>query len=58
MTPIVRDTGSMIAGLSPELQAISPSNPANLTGALRTDPGFWRDNGAKLRQRFDAWLEH
>jgi putative spermidine/putrescine transport system substrate-binding protein len=45
-------------GLSPELQAISPSNPANLTGALRTDPGFWRDNGAKLRQRFDAWLEH
>jgi putative spermidine/putrescine transport system substrate-binding protein len=45
-------------GLSPELQAISPTNPANLAGALRTDYAFWRDNGAKLRQRFDTWLEH
>ena len=42
--------------LSPELQAISPSNPANMATALRVDAGFWHDNQAKLRQRFDAWL--
>jgi len=45
-------------GLPPELLAISPTNPANLNAALRIDTGFWRDKGAKLRQRFDAWLEH
>ncbi len=45
-------------GLPPELLAISPSNPANLSGALRIDAGFWRDNIAKLRPRFDGWLEH
>ena len=44
--------------LSPELLALSPSNPANLSGALRCDTGFWHDNLPKLRQRFDAWLEH
>lgn len=45
-------------GLSPEAMALSPSNPANLNGALRTDVGFWRDNLTKLRQRFDTWLDH
>jgi putative spermidine/putrescine transport system substrate-binding protein len=44
--------------LSPELAAISPSNPANLTAGLRLDAGFWRDNLPKLRQRFDAWQGH
>jgi putative spermidine/putrescine transport system substrate-binding protein len=42
--------------LPPELQAISPTIPANTAGALRADAGFWHDNEAKLRQRFDAWL--
>ena len=45
-------------GLSPELAAVSPSNPANLAAGMRIDPTFWRDNATKLRQRFDAWLGH
>lgn len=45
-------------GLPPELLAISPTNPTNLGGALRLDAGFWRDNLAKLRPRFDGWMEH
>ena len=45
-------------GLPPDLLAISPANPANQNGALRIDSGFWHDNLAKLRQRFDTWLEH
>jgi putative spermidine/putrescine transport system substrate-binding protein len=43
-------------GLSPELQAISPSNPPNMASALRVDAAFWHDNLAKLRPRFDTWL--
>ena len=42
--------------LQPELQAISPTNPPNMASALRVDDGFWHDNLAKLRPRFDAWL--
>ncbi|MBS0638367.1 MAG: extracellular solute-binding protein [Proteobacteria bacterium] len=45
-------------GLPPDQLAILPSNPANLSGALRLDASFWRDNGSKLRQRFETWLEH
>jgi putative spermidine/putrescine transport system substrate-binding protein len=45
-------------GLPPDLLAISPTNPANLASALRSDSGFWHDNQPKLRQRFDAWLGH
>jgi putative spermidine/putrescine transport system substrate-binding protein len=45
-------------GLPPDLLAISPANPANQSGALRIDSGFWHDNLPKLRQRFDGWLEH
>lgn len=43
-------------GLPPELLAIAPANPANLSVALRLDNGFWHDNLGKLRQRYDAWL--
>lgn len=45
-------------GLTPEVAALSPTNPANLNGAIRFDPGFWHDNQAKLKQKFDAWLAH
>jgi putative spermidine/putrescine transport system substrate-binding protein len=45
-------------GLVPELAQISPTSPANLAAALRMDNGFWHDNLAKLRQRFDTWLTH
>jgi putative spermidine/putrescine transport system substrate-binding protein len=45
-------------GLSPELAAMSPGNPTNLAAGLKVDAGFWHDNQAKLRQRFDAWLGH
>lgn len=43
-------------GIPADLATVSPSNPANLQGALRLDTGFWQANLAKLRQRFDAWL--
>jgi putative spermidine/putrescine transport system substrate-binding protein len=42
--------------LTPDQQAMSASFPANINGALRVDNGFWRDNLAKLRARFEAWL--
>jgi putative spermidine/putrescine transport system substrate-binding protein len=45
-------------GLTPEQQAISASLPANLAAGLRLDTGFWHDNLAKLRTRFDAWVGH
>ena len=45
-------------GLSPELAAISPTTAANLAAGLKVDAGFWHDNLAKLRQRFDAWQGH
>ncbi|HEY0424244.1 MAG TPA: extracellular solute-binding protein [Rhodopila sp.] len=45
-------------GISPELAAVSPSNPANLAAGLKLDAGFWRDNLPKLRQRFEAWQSH
>jgi putative spermidine/putrescine transport system substrate-binding protein len=45
-------------GLTPELAAVSPSNPANTAAGLRLDAGFWRDNLAKLRQRFETWQSH
>ena len=38
--------------------AVSPTAPANLQNALQVDEQFWRDNGDKLNQRFDAWLAH
>ncbi|HVC63754.1 MAG TPA: extracellular solute-binding protein [Acetobacteraceae bacterium] len=44
-------------GLTPEMQALSPTAAANLNGAVRLDTGFWHDNLAKLRQRFDTWLD-
>jgi len=43
-------------GLPPELMQISPTAPANLAAAVRVDAGFWHENLAKLRQRFEAWL--
>jgi len=45
-------------GLPPELLQISPTAPANLNVAVRLDMGFWHDNLAKLRQRFETWLTH
>lgn len=44
--------------LAPTAQAVSSTAPANLKNALQIDAGFWRDNLAKLQQRFDAWLSH
>lgn len=43
-------------GLPAELAQISPTLPANLAAAVRVDAGFWHDNLAKLRQRFETWL--
>ena len=53
--PVVKGANDL---LPPDLLAASPTAPANLTGALQVDEQFWRDNGDKLGQRFDAWLAH
>jgi putative spermidine/putrescine transport system substrate-binding protein len=45
-------------GVPPELLAISPSAPANLSAGLKIDASFWHDNQPKLRQRFETWLGH
>jgi putative spermidine/putrescine transport system substrate-binding protein len=45
-------------GLPPEVAQLSPTLPANLSAAVRTDVAFWHDNLAKLHQRFDSWLAH
>jgi len=58
----VAGTGGLAKGandlLAPDVAALSPSNPTNLTAGLHTDAGFWHDNQARLSQRFDAWLAH
>ena len=45
-------------GLPAELAPLSPTTPANLSAAVRVDAGFWHDNLAKLRQKFETWLTH
>jgi putative spermidine/putrescine transport system substrate-binding protein len=44
--------------LPADLAAVSPSAPANLAAGLKIDTGFWHDNLAKLRQRFETWQTH
>ncbi len=44
-------------GLAPDMQALSPTAPANLNAAVRLDTAFWHDNLAKLQQRFDTWID-
>ena len=43
-------------GLPDDAQAMSASYAKNLAAAVPLDQGFWHDNLAKLRQRFDSWL--
>jgi putative spermidine/putrescine transport system substrate-binding protein len=43
---------------NPDVAQNSPSAPANLNAGVRIDPGFWHDNLARLRQRFESWLTH
>ena len=45
-------------GLPADLAQLSPTTPANLNAAVRVDAGFWHENLAKLRQRFESWLAH
>ena len=44
--------------LAPDVLAASPGAPANMQAGLQIDEQFWRDNGDKLNQRFEAWLAH
>ena len=44
--------------LKPDQLTASPSAPANLAASLPIDEVFWRENGERLGQRFDAWLAH
>ncbi len=44
--------------LAPDVLAVSPTNPLNMQVALPLDEQFWRENGDKLNQRFDAWMAH
>lgn len=45
------------AFLSPEMQSLSATLPANMKSAVQIDQTFWHDNLAKLQQRFDAWMQ-
>jgi putative spermidine/putrescine transport system substrate-binding protein len=36
-------------------QTGSPVLPANLSALLPADEAFWRENGEKLAERFNAW---
>jgi putative spermidine/putrescine transport system substrate-binding protein len=43
-------------GQSADLLATSPTAGDHLAAGLVIDEAFWRDNRAKLGERFDAWL--
>src|SRR5579871_2945802 len=43
-------------GLAADVVPLSPTAQANLSVAVRADGGFWHDNLAKLRPRFETWL--
>ncbi len=43
-------------GLPADMAQTSPTATANLAAAVRVDAGFWHDNLARLRQRFESWL--
>ena len=43
-------------GMAPEAQLLLATSSAALAASLPADEAFWRDNLAKLAQRFDAWL--
>ena len=43
-------------GMAPLAKALLPTSPAALAAVLPADEAFWRDNLARLAQRFDAWL--
>jgi putative spermidine/putrescine transport system substrate-binding protein len=45
-------------GLPADLAATSPGTPANMGAGLKVDAGFWKDNLAKLKPRFETWLGH
>ena len=45
-------------GLPADVAQTSPTTPTNLNAAVRVDAGFWHDNLAKLRQRFETWQAH
>ena len=45
-----------LEAMTPEAIALLSSAPAAQAASLPADEAFWRDNVAKLTQRFDAWL--
>jgi len=45
-----------LEGVAPELQGLLPTGAAAMSVAVAADEAFWRDNLARLSQRFDAWL--
>jgi len=51
--PFVRGA---LDGMAADAQALLPTAPGALPATLAGDEPFWRDNLAKLSQRFDAWL--
>jgi putative spermidine/putrescine transport system substrate-binding protein len=45
-------------GVPQDVLAGTPALPTNFVAGLPVDDAFWRDQGAKLGQRFVAWLGH
>lgn len=48
-----KDAASMVDATT---AAQLPTTPANLTGAIALDSGFWVANQDKLTERFNAWI--
>jgi putative spermidine/putrescine transport system substrate-binding protein len=42
--------------VDPKLKLDTPSDPANMVGALELDANFWVEYGDQLTQRFNAWV--
>jgi putative spermidine/putrescine transport system substrate-binding protein len=45
-----------LEGMAADTVATLPTGPAALAAGVPVDEAFWRDNMAKLSQRFDVWL--
>lgn len=56
LAPLGPLTRGALEGMPPEQQARLATSPAALASGLPGDEAFWRDNLARLAQRFDAWL--
>ena len=56
MAPLGPLAKGALEGMAAEAVAMLPTGPVALAAGVPVDEAFWRDNMAKLSQRFDVWL--